>query len=455
MKFFFLALSLTLIAYSVNAQAIRFQKDSLPVILSKAKEHSKPVMVLLDGPLSKKQNEQMQKRNLFLRNAEIGKIYNQNFLCYRAAFGSKEFKQLSKYYKVSSFPLFVFLTRDGGEIYRSFGFLGDAERYISMADTVLKKLTGGDYIAAYDLRYSAGERSRAFLKNYINERIKFGYYNNSEIIDEYVQFLTLKEINTYKEMLFIIQAGPVVGSKAYQLSFMHKATRDSVYKTIPKGLAIAINNRTINNSFEKAIATKDRSLAYQAGSFVSGSHGANYTNGSRAQTSRMLGFFKSIKDTASFLRQAGYFYDQQYMRMSVDSAKRKHQLLLDSLKKNREKLSLKYKSSGTARLIYSPRPVANATALALNNAAWDVYLTGTRNESYLNKALSWSRRSLAIEPSYYAYDTYAHLLDLLGFYAEAASAQNKAVSLAKQKKLNPATVKKLEAVLKRMKAKNV
>jgi hypothetical protein len=91
MKFPFLALSLTLfIAYSVNAQGIRFQKDSLPLILNKAKEQSKPVMVLLDGPLSKKQNEQMEKRSLFLRNAEIGKIYNQNFLCCRAAFGSKE-----------------------------------------------------------------------------------------------------------------------------------------------------------------------------------------------------------------------------------------------------------------------------------------------------------------------------------------------------------------------------
>ncbi|WP_139125766.1 hypothetical protein [Arcticibacter eurypsychrophilus] len=90
-------------------------------------------------------------------------------------------------------------------------------------------------------------------------------------------------------------------------------------------------------------------------------------------------------------------------------------------------------------------------SVTLNNAAWDFYILGTKNENHLLKAISWCRRSLAIEPSYYSYDTYAHLLYRLNMYEEAKYMQSKAIQKAKEKKLNPTKIKDLIKTLNHIK----
>ena len=47
---------------------------------------------------------------------------------------------------------------------------------------------------------------------------------------------------------------------------------------------------------------------------------------------------------------------------------------------------------------------------SLNNGAWGVYQTGTRNPQYLSRALLWSKRTVDLAPAAYNSDTLAHLL---------------------------------------------
>lgn len=71
----------------------------------------------------------------------------------------------------------------------------------------------------------------------------------------------------------------------------------------------------------------------------------------------------------------------------------------------------------------------------LNNGAWNIYQTGTRNKEYLWHATMWSKRTVDLDPMFYNFDTLAHLLYRLGFYQEAEAREQQALSLAKQHKM--------------------
>jgi hypothetical protein len=105
-------------------------------------------------------------------------------------------------------------------------------------------------------------------------------------------------------------------------------------------------------------------------------------------------------------------------------------------------------------MVYTIRP-ANAVAQVLNTGAWETYLTRTHNQVYLIKAISWARRSIAIEPGYYNHDTLAHLLYQFGFYADAEAEQEQAIALAKEKKLPASVLSGLVDVQKKIKQRSL
>lgn len=442
------------ISFACQAQGINFEKGAMSVVLQKARLSEKPIMLFLDGPVITKKNEQYQQRSV-LNETKVALAFQDNFVCYRAALGSKESIQLQKRYGTVVFPCFLFLNSDGKLVYRSAGFMSSAEQYMKLVDYVTTALKSGNNIADYQKRYQSGDKSERLLSAYISAKIHIGFYDNADLIDDYVESLKLKDVNNYNEMLFILQAGPAVDSKAMKATYFYPSLRDSIYKTQPLNMNITINRRIIKNSFDRAIAKKDANLARNAGNFVSGSYGKDYKSGEWVRQSNMLNFYKAIKDSSSYLRQAAYFYDNNYMSISIDSAKRLQQKQLDSAKVRQEKMASKGKNAKNICLICIATPKANGTATALNNAAWDFYETGTTNEIHLLKAITWCRRSLAIEPAYYAYDTYAHLLYRLNMFEEAEYAQQKAIQLAKEKKLNSSKIKDLTQVLHDIKANNL
>lgn len=73
----------------------------------------------------------------------------------------------------------------------------------------------------------------------------------------------------------------------------------------------------------------------------------------------------------------------------------------------------------------------------LNTGAWNVYLTGTRNRRYLTQAAEWSKRTVDLAPRAAYYDTLAHLLYRLRFFAEAEAMQQQAVAQAAPDGMSP------------------
>ncbi|EOR96145.1 hypothetical protein ADIARSV_0658 [Arcticibacter svalbardensis MN12-7] len=441
-------------SFACQAQGFHFEKGPMSIVLEKARLSGKPILIFLDGPVITKKSEQYKQRSV-LYQTKVAEVFHDNFICYRAAMGSKESTQLQKQYESAIFPSFLFLNSEGKLVHRSAGFMDKAEQYIKLVDYVTTLLKSGNNIADYQTRYESGDKSERLLSAYISAKIHLGFIDNADLIDYYVESIKLKDINTYNKMLFILQAGPAVDSRAMKVTYLYQSLRDSIYKTQPMDMKITINRRIIKNSFDRAIAKKDADLAYKAGNFAQSTYDRDYNRGQWVKQSNMLNFYKGIKDSSTYLRQAVYFYDNYYMSISIDSAKRLQQKQLDLAKSRQEKIASKSKNAKNTCLICMIKPTANGTATTLNNAAWDFYVSGTTNEDHLLKAILWCRRSLAIEPTYYTYDTYAHLLYRLNMYKEAKYMQSKAILIAKEKKLNPTKIKDLIKTLNGIKTPNI
>jgi tetratricopeptide (TPR) repeat protein len=155
----------------------------------------------------------------------------------------------------------------------------------------------------------------------------------------------------------------------------------------------------------------------------------------------MMRYYRETQDTLRYLQQASAYYAAR-----VDSIQK-----LDELDMQRR---MRGEMTGTAPSgppssngSFAPYPNTQRYVSALNQAAWD-FQALTRDSTHLQKALSWSKRSLEYREDGSLLDTYAHILYRLGRKDEALTWQRKAIN--KEKERNSPFVATLEATLKKM-----
>ncbi|GAB3797705.1 hypothetical protein GCM10028819_17270 [Spirosoma humi] len=251
---------------------------------------------------------------------------------------------------------------------------------------------------------------------------------------------------------FIFEQAPIVGSKADSVFRRTYPKVDSLYKAVGWNKAVELNNRITNNSLRKAIKDKNVQLANRTAIFRLRTYQNDYKNGLAAHNWVMMRYFRGVQDTLQYLRMASDYYDRQFMTARVDSIQK-----LDELESQRRMRGEFPGPNGSVTRPSSPGQVISVMAFpntqryvsALNQAAWE-FQEMTRDSIYLNKALTWSKRSLEYREDGSLMDTYAHILYRLGRKAEALEWQQKAVR--KEKERNSPMVTSLEESLKKMKS---
>jgi thioredoxin-related protein len=442
-KLLFLSL-LIFISYTSSAQSIKFEK-TLEIAKEKASSQNKVLFIKVDFPAS--QNQKIYSKDITI--PEVVKIFNSDFINYNSSIDDLEMRTLLNKYKVNKFPALLFFDAKGGFLYSDFGTSTSSKKYLDLISKV-KELSKEKSLVDYDDEFKAGKFDREFLKKYIERRISAGFTNNWELADKYVDFLKVSELNDYDEVLFILNTGPLAYGKAYKLASLNQKLLDSVYKTEPAKIREVFNNRIINNTMAFAVSSKSISWANNASSFTRTSWGRNYLEAQKASSLKMIQYYQGVKDTSNYLRQATYFYDQYYMRLPKDSIEKRNAKGQELSKKQAEDIGKRNSYGNTSFMVRNSN--FSDVSTQLNNAAFEFYLTGTKNPEYLNKAIEWSKRSIDLKPIYGYYDTLAHLLYRLNYFAEAEFNQQKAIELAKTSNID---LKNLQQELLKMKNKSL
>jgi hypothetical protein len=371
-----------------------------------------------------------------LNDEKVIEKFNSSFINYKAdRADTLASGKIIKEYKIFRFPSFIFLDTKGGFMFTDIAFLSKPQPLMDIARRAIAAAKEKSLIE-YDSAYAAGNNSIDFLKDYISKRERAGITGNDDLIEKYVFKLKVSDLYNYGEVLFILKAGPIADGNAYKLASLNKHLVDSIFKTEPLADRIAMNNATITNTMNSAIAGKSVSRAMAAANFTRSSWSNNPIEGQKNWILKLMQYYKAVKDTTKYLQQAAVFYEQYYMRLTVDSVRKRDSLNYITARNNAREIARININDTTIRRTFSFIYSKDSYATELNNAAWIFYQMAFNKNDYLFKAMLWSRRSIELSPKPAFFDTYAHLLYKLKFFDEAESMQRKAVELAKADKID-------------------
>jgi hypothetical protein len=431
-------------ATGARAQTIHFEKDSLPQVFAAAQRQHKPVLVVVAAPPPSAKLP-AAFRQLGLHTPAVVSQLNRDFLNKELAFGTPASRDAVRQYQVTSYPTYLYFAPDGSLLYRNSGSSSSETTYLRDLANVQTALADPHNLSYFRREYAQGNRAADFLRQYVAKLRQLKQLVEPAVLDAYVQQLPVQALGQLSELVFILENGPVLNSKAYLATRLDYRHTDSLFLTLPSAQRLAFNNAIIRNSLAEAIATKDQSLARLAADFSRRTWTKNYQRGMASYNGNMLSFYQATKDTANYLGIALMYYDNINRSVSADSARKAvaaQQAFQQAMQESRRPAGSP--PSGATGVVTRVQAVPTggdpaAFLQSLNNGAWGVYQTGTRNLQYLSRALLWSKRTVDLAPTAYNSDTLAHLLYRLGFFSEAEARQSLAVALAIQAKASPTT----------------
>lgn len=463
--FFVIALSISLSGFS---QELKSSK-SLLTALSQSAETGKSVLLIVKAPKLAPQKDLTATDKTFksaLNENEVIEKIEKNFTVYQTTMMDTSIRSIIRLGNIKRFPAYIFLRQSKEIFFSDFGNSTDKKKYLSMVDNALAAYQEKP-IVALEKDVEADGSNVSLIKKLIDSRKKIGVTNNADLIEKYVSNLKVSDFDSYDNISYILESGPYADGNAYKLIYTNRKLVDSFYKNEPLQKRIAVNNAIISNTMIAAAKEKNAARAMAGANFARSSWTRDYRAGDKAYNNQMLWYYDTVKDTASYMRSALYFYDNYYMNVSADSIKkieaRSHKATMPSpfsdkpvKMVSKEKMDSLMKLHGaknvTTQSVVAVTSSSSNYAMELNNAAWKFYEMGTKNINNLSRAMLWSRRSIELNPLSGYYDTLAHILYRMGYYEEAAKTQETAIEKGKQEKI---PVTNFQSELKKMKSKSL
>lgn len=436
--------------------------------LSLAGRHRKPLLLIINikPPAG---ITYRTSANLALTNTEVYDKLKANFVVFESDQTDTATAKIISTYKITTFPNYVFMHPNRDVFYTHFGFLNNKENYFLMLDKAIG-LSKEKSISQLQADYQEDPSNHTKLKQLIEAKMRIGITDLAELIEKYATNLRPDELKDYQTTLLILKAGPFADGRALQLVRTNKKLIDSIYRSEPAQVKSKFNTAIITNSITHAIKTQNFAQAAAAAMFARASWGKDMKNADRSFQSQIIAYYHGVKDTASYFRTATNYYDTYYMNIGVDSirrdeaqrkrlaAERSNPIIVSnaSTRSKQEIDSLKKANPHVVTRVETFITKVNTGGIdyanILNGAAWNFYQTGTTNINHLTKAMIWSRRAIELNPSPFYYDTLAHLLYRLNYFAEAEKTQETAINKARTE---GKPHEKMQAELKKMKARAI
>ncbi|ADQ80444.1 Thioredoxin domain-containing protein [Paludibacter propionicigenes WB4] len=421
MKKQLLIVSTLFIAISSFAQGIVFEQGTWKQVLEKAKQTNKPIFVDVYttwcGPCKKMSKE-------IFPLAEVGAVYNANFVCYQIDAEKGEGIDFAKKYEVKAYPTYVFIKPDGTLFSRALGSM-PAKDFINVATVALADLSDPKPIEEWDKEYATRKNETAFLLGYMDKRSKLGKPND-QLFDEYLQLIPEEELTSDIVIKKYINDGQQMKVNSYAYENLLKNRTKYFAKLF--GYTDLYLMAGVVNTMREAAKLKDDQLLEKA------IKAYDQLPGNTLQKQRdeiYMEYYQRTENTNKYQKYATGFCNNYLMKISKDSIDKKDQLTLQLIENQIKSGALaKIDSVQLAQLRqYSAHAVRDKISEALNNVAWKFFET-VSDKKALNDALSWSKRSLEIYPENPMWmDTYANLLYKLGKNEEAVAMEEEALEL--------------------------
>lgn len=372
----------------------------------------------------------------------LKKIFDEEFISIRCNVGTSNGQNLAQKFRIMSSLMSLYVDSDGNILRVNNGSTGDSYTYLNGAERALDR-KGKKQLPDYEREYKAGVRAPAFMREFMIKRRESSMAID-DLLDEYVGSLSTDSLSSFKIVKGIFEFSPAVNSLAYQTikTKTPKSITDSIFNSAKPDERKAINEGILENSFRIATHKRDDKMASQIAEFAREAQGKNRSQGEIDSAKWMVKYYYRIGDTRRYFENAAKLIESKYMPLTVDSldamddAAFKAQQTFFMSKRGKRERDITVMSMAIA-------PPSQFVYLELNEHAYHFYEL-TRDRELLEKALTWSKRSMDLsnakrsnavtpfrlgDPNFI--DTYAHILHKLGKKEEAIEWQTKAVEAQK------------------------
>ena len=398
--FFFLLL---IIQFSTNAQGIQWQTGNFESILNKAKAQKK--LIYVDIYTTWCTPCKQMDAEVFT-NANVGKIFNDNFINYKIDGEKGEGKDLVEYFELESYPTSMFIDGDWNVIQKLEGFR-PVERLLESAEKMKErgKINGSD--DELEKAYMKGRRDALFLLEYIKVR-QLQKMDNSMILDEYLNKITPEQLKSESTLKLITENASQLRGRAFDY-LMSRKTEPIIERKI-KGI--------ISQNLTKAGNQKNEKLLTEVLA-TNGRLSKTFAEANEWNTEAKMNYFMLTNQSDKFFTTADFFMDTYVLKKDLSS----------------------FKNLPELREIYTQK-LRKASKFVAENF---------KEREKLEKAIIWIKKSLEIEEKSNNNEIYSRLLFSLGNKIEAVKLMNKTLFLAKQEKVESSRLEFLSNELAKMK----
>lgn len=450
------------IAFIVSIQCrgqITFIDTNTPwdLLSSRAKQEDKLIFIHFENSECVQCNDVASKG---FNGAILKDQFADNFVSIRCNVATPNGQKLAQKFRIRSSLMSLFVDPEGNILHVNNGSTSSSETYLNAADVAIGR-KGKKQLVDFDKEYKAGERSTAFLKEYMLKRQETAIPYD-ELLDEYVLALSPDSLRNFQIVLGIFEMAPSLNSYAYK-AIQKEAPRsliDSIYNSSLPEKRKALNDGIIENSFRNAVRERNEEFAYRVALFTRDTYDDEPARGEIASMKTMVRYYYMVRDTARYLAHAQRLMDSKYMPLTIDS--------LNAMDDAAFKVQTATKLPASKNPVHSMQvrafgimPPSQFIYHDLNEHAYHFYEL-TRDKALLEKALGWSKKSMELAdgkakkgfthfklgfPDYM--DTYAKILYRLDRRDEAITWQEKAVEA---QKITGMAHQYLEIPLNKMKA---
>ena len=433
------ALFFSIFAFS---QGIAFEHSTWKEVLAKSQKSNKPIFVDVFttwcGPC-----KQMSTDIFPLET--VGKVFNENFICYQIDAEKGEGIALAKKYGVKAYPTYLFIKGDGNLFYLTVGSMPE-KSFIAVPKTALDEMNDPKPLAIWDKEYIVKKNDPAFLVDYMKKRKKLGL-SNEAVFDVYLKLIPKEELTSTTVFAYYFNEGRNMKVTSFAYENLQKNYQKYIMGLFGNVFVILLDG--VKNTVNEASATKNEQLLAKA--ILAYDQLPKPVSMEKDEV--YMQYYKNTGESEKYLKYAMSFANNHLMKMKVDSL-----TTLDN--RNYKKMEGQIKSGIFGKILDSVQLASLLSATAnmermkvgegLNAISWEIFKKVT-DQNILKEALGYSKRVNEFIPDNAAFlDTYANLYYKLGQKKEAIAQEKEALHLADKKDIEG--YKGMEETLRKMTA---
>jgi thioredoxin-related protein len=384
-----------ILTININAQGIAFEKEDVKWenILAKAKQENK--IIFIDAYTTWCGPCKWMANNIF-PDKKVGEIFNAQFVNAKIDMEKGEGVDIAKKYNVRAYPTYLFVNGDGELVHRSLGGM-PAEKFIEVAKAANDP---NKQFLTLKKKFDAGQRAPEFLKNLSLAALES--QDNKLATQVSIAYLeTQKDWNTKENMDFVLKFSNSMKSPAFAYVMKNK-----------EPFIKAFGAEAVEQQLEYTIMSELAGQAYN-------------------------------REKKSYDLEKAKTYAVQYLPADI----------VDKVVGDLKLREFGMKNDIPGMMAYALEhlekyPTKNANML--NQYAWTFY-EHNDDKMQLEKALSWSLKSIEINDNYAFNDTAAALYFKLGNKSKAKEFAEKAI---KKAELSGEDATETKALLTKVEAMN-